>query len=93
MVIALLVYDWILCLGKEARFIWGWHARFTATSLVYGFSRYAMLLQYILATTTILPMTDLVRNLTSTSTAEGLTTVVVEVTGGSRLSMWMYVYK
>ena len=61
---ALLVYDWLLCLGQEIRFIWTWRSRkFTLSSLVYALSRYTPLISNILAVTTVYPMSDLVRNL------------------------------
>ena len=71
---ALLVYDWLLCLGQEIRFIWTWRSRkFTLSSLVYALSRYTPLISNILAVTTVYPMSDLVRNLvTDTISSDSL---------------------
>ncbi|KAI1786613.1 hypothetical protein LXA43DRAFT_897616, partial [Ganoderma leucocontextum] len=54
-----LVYDWLLCLGQEVTFIWNWHSKVTGSSLVYAFSRYAILIKAILVVATIYPMSDL----------------------------------
>ncbi|KAI1784391.1 hypothetical protein LXA43DRAFT_1101431 [Ganoderma leucocontextum] len=56
---AILVYDWFLCLGQEVRFIWNWHSKVTSSSLVYALSRYAMLIEALLAVATAYPMSDL----------------------------------
>ncbi|KAM5545178.1 hypothetical protein V8D89_001289 [Ganoderma adspersum] len=57
-VFGLLVYDWLLCIGEEARFIWKWHSRATGSSLVYVFSRYAVLASNLLSILTVYPMSD-----------------------------------
>ena len=63
-VLALLVYDWFLCLGQEVRFIWTWRSRgVTLASLVYAFSRYGWLIQNLLSVATLNPISDLVRHL------------------------------
>ncbi|KAM5545175.1 hypothetical protein V8D89_001286 [Ganoderma adspersum] len=58
-VFALLVYDWLLCLGQEATFIWSWHSKATGSSLVYAFTRYSVLISNILSILTAYPMSDL----------------------------------
>ncbi|PIL32969.1 hypothetical protein GSI_05087 [Ganoderma sinense ZZ0214-1] len=58
-VFALLVYDWLLCLGREVRFIWRWHSRATGSSLVYAVSRYAVIISNLLSILTAYPMSDL----------------------------------
>ncbi|KAM5545174.1 hypothetical protein V8D89_001285 [Ganoderma adspersum] len=57
-VFALLVYDWLLCLDHEARLIWNWHSRVAGSSLVYAFSRYAVLLSNFLSLLTSYPLSD-----------------------------------
>ena len=59
---ALLVYEWLLCLGQEVRFVWGRRSVATVASVVYILSRYAMLIQYVVAIATNFPMSDLVRS-------------------------------
>ena len=62
----LLVYDWLLCLDQEIRFIWTWRSRgITLVSLVYLFSRYAMIAQMLLTIMTTYPMSDQVCCLTT----------------------------
>lgn len=61
MVIALLVYDWLLCLRLEVRYIWKWRSRVTLSTLVYTCSRYGMLLHNLLVVATVYPMSDVVR--------------------------------
>ncbi|KAI1782262.1 hypothetical protein LXA43DRAFT_1104450 [Ganoderma leucocontextum] len=56
---AILIYDWFLCLGQEVRFIWNWHSKVASSSLVYAFSRYAVLIQLLLTVATNYPMSDL----------------------------------
>lgn len=58
--IALLAYDWILCFGSEVSLVWTGHHKRTWASLVYAFSRYLPLVQYILQVVTIFPMSTLV---------------------------------
>ncbi|KAM5545101.1 hypothetical protein V8D89_001212 [Ganoderma adspersum] len=55
---ALLVYDWLLCLHLEVRYIWKWRARVTLSTLVYTCSRYGMLLHNLLVVATVYPMSD-----------------------------------
>ena len=59
--LALLIYDWLLCIGDEVMFVWNWHSRATGSWLVYTFSRYAVLVSNILSILTTYPMSDLVR--------------------------------
>ena len=56
--LALLVYDWLLCLDHEARLIWNWHSRVAGSSLLYAFSRYAVLMSNFLSILTAYPLTD-----------------------------------
>ena len=66
MVIALLVYDWLLCFEQEVKFIWTWRSRgITLASLVYMFSRYSWLMEGLLSVATIYPMSELVKYLTA----------------------------
>ncbi|KAI1784400.1 hypothetical protein LXA43DRAFT_1101438 [Ganoderma leucocontextum] len=58
-VYSILIYDWLLCLGQEVRFIWNWRSKVTSSSLVYALSRYAMLIEFLLAVATAYPMSDL----------------------------------
>ncbi|KAI1782330.1 hypothetical protein LXA43DRAFT_957545, partial [Ganoderma leucocontextum] len=58
-VCALLVYDWLLCLSQEVRFIWNWRSGVTISSLLYVISRYMMLVYSFLSLATIHPMSDL----------------------------------
>ncbi|PIL32833.1 hypothetical protein GSI_04950 [Ganoderma sinense ZZ0214-1] len=37
----LLVYDWLLCFGKEVKYIWKWHSRVTISTVVYAVCRCA----------------------------------------------------
>ncbi|EJF57155.1 hypothetical protein DICSQDRAFT_174213 [Dichomitus squalens LYAD-421 SS1] len=53
---ALLVYDWLLCFDAEVSLVWAGHHKRTWASLVYAFSRYLPLVQYILQIATIFPM-------------------------------------
>ncbi|KAI1784504.1 hypothetical protein LXA43DRAFT_1066686 [Ganoderma leucocontextum] len=55
----ILVYDWLLCLGQEVIFIWNWQSKVTGPSLVYAFSRYATVIQMLLAFATNYLMSDL----------------------------------
>ncbi|KAI1786610.1 hypothetical protein LXA43DRAFT_1099008 [Ganoderma leucocontextum] len=55
----ILVYDWLLCFGEEVRFIWNGRSGVTVSWLVYGLSRYALLIQNLLGLATIYPMSDL----------------------------------
>ncbi|KAI1786620.1 hypothetical protein LXA43DRAFT_1099016 [Ganoderma leucocontextum] len=55
----ILVYDWLLCLGQEVRYIWNWDSGLTGTSLVYALSRYMLLIQTFLAVVTNYQMSDL----------------------------------
>lgn len=84
--LALLVYDWFLCLGQEVRFIWKWHTKITGTSLVYAFSRYAVLMLTLLSVATNYPMSDLVRSLAPPLSLDTLNIVYVEVPHRPRLS-------
>ena len=59
--LALLIYDWLLCIGDEVMFVWNWHSRATGSWLVYTFSRYAVLVSNILSILTTYPMSDSVR--------------------------------
>lgn len=56
--LALLVYDWLLCLDYEARLIWNWHSRVAGSSLLYAFSRYAVLMSNFLSILTAYPLSD-----------------------------------
>ncbi|PIL32856.1 hypothetical protein GSI_04973 [Ganoderma sinense ZZ0214-1] len=58
----ILIYDWILCLGDEVRFVWSSNSGVTGTSLVYLCSRYMLLIQTFLAVVTAYPMSDLLPN-------------------------------
>ena len=94
---ALLVYDWLLCLDQEVRFIWAWRSkRVTLSSIVYTLSRYTPLISNILAITTIYPMSDLVRNLaaaiSSSNSLINAHTVRTEVAYMHRPPPWVYVY-
>ena len=67
MVVALVVYDWLLCFSQEVSLIWTWRSRgVTVAFLVYVFSRYTWLIESLLGVATIYPMSDLVRRLTTT---------------------------
>ncbi|KAI1786614.1 hypothetical protein LXA43DRAFT_1109322 [Ganoderma leucocontextum] len=55
----ILVYDWLLCLDEEVRFMWNGRSGVTVSWLVYGLSRYALLIQNLLGLATIYPMSDL----------------------------------
>ena len=81
MVVALLIYDWLLCFDQEVEFIWNWCSqRLIISSLVYGFSRYALLIMNILTAVTTTPMSDLVRHLaTMTVPPKALTIEYIEV--------------
>lgn len=69
MVLALLVYDWLLCLDNEVRFIWNWRSRGVTISLiVYALSRYTWLIQNSISIATIYPMSDLVRHYLTVNT-------------------------
>ncbi|KAM5543652.1 hypothetical protein V8D89_002903 [Ganoderma adspersum] len=57
---AFVIYDWLLCLGQEVKFIWGGRSRFTVASVVYAFSRYAIIIQNLMAIVTSFPMSDIV---------------------------------
>ncbi|PIL32651.1 hypothetical protein GSI_05355 [Ganoderma sinense ZZ0214-1] len=46
---AIFLYDWLLCLDQEIRLIWKWQIGVTIFSLLYALSRYALLMQSILA--------------------------------------------
>ncbi|KAI1786607.1 hypothetical protein LXA43DRAFT_48525 [Ganoderma leucocontextum] len=60
---AILIYDWLLCLDQEVRFIWNWRPGVSVVSLLlYALSRYALLISRILSIATNYPMSDLVRN-------------------------------
>lgn len=79
--VALAIYDWLLCVDQEFRFIWNWHSKVTASTLVYVLSRYVMLTSFILAFATIFPMLDIVSYLSTTLNAlNGLIIVFLEVT-------------
>lgn len=71
--VAVLIYDWLLCLDQEVRFMWTLRSQRVkaVSSLVYLFSRYALILELLLIILTIYPMSDLVRHL-----AESTITVV-----------------
>lgn len=88
MILVLLIYDWVLCLNREVEFIWNWHSKLTATSLVYAFSRYAMLIQTILTLATINPISDKVRNLATISILLTFSpfTMYVEVSSSCQLT-------
>ncbi|TBU40307.1 hypothetical protein BD309DRAFT_870522 [Dichomitus squalens] len=58
-VFAWLAYDWLLCFGEEIQLVWNWNSRRTGASLVYALSRYMLLLQNLLAVTSIVPMSTL----------------------------------
>ena len=64
--LVVLVYDWLLCLGEEVRYVWNSGSGLTGTSLVYASSRYMLLIQTFLAMLTNYPMSDLVRTLAVT---------------------------
>ncbi|KAM5545119.1 hypothetical protein V8D89_001230 [Ganoderma adspersum] len=59
----ILIYDWILCLDDEVRFVWKSDSGVTGTSLVYLLSRYMLLIQTFLAVVTAYPMSDLLSNI------------------------------
>ena len=62
------VYDWLLCLGQEVRFVRTQRPGpgVTLWWLVYALSRYSQLIYAVLTVTMINPVSDSVRNLTST---------------------------
>lgn len=63
---ALVVFDWLVCLGQEIALIWNWpNGRATGPTLVYAFSRYMLLIQTVLAVTTNYQMSDTVRRTTT----------------------------
>ncbi|KAI1795425.1 hypothetical protein LXA43DRAFT_992745 [Ganoderma leucocontextum] len=78
---AILVYDWFLCLCQEVRFIWNWHSKVNSSSLVYSFSRYAVLIEALLIVATNYPMPDLVRNVTTILPSNRLIVVYAELSG------------
>lgn len=84
--VALLVYDWLLCLGEEVQFIWTWPSRVTGSSLVYAFTRYAVLTSNLLSVMTTFPISETVGYVAITLTLYGLITSDVEVAGGHSLS-------
>ncbi|KAM5545062.1 hypothetical protein V8D89_001173 [Ganoderma adspersum] len=55
---ALVVYDWLLCLSQEVKFMWNGHSKVTASLLVYAFSRYSIFTQVVLSIATNFPMSD-----------------------------------
>ena len=64
-VLALIVYEWLLCIHQEVTFIWNWHSRgVTLSWLVYALSRYAMLIELLLMVASTFPLSDLVCHLT-----------------------------
>ena len=63
--LALLAYDWFLCLGEESRLVWKGFGKITGSSLVYVLSRYMILIQTFLAVMTNYPMSNLVRALST----------------------------
>ena len=79
--LALLVYDWLLCLDYEARLIWNWHSKVAGSSLVYACSRYAVLLSNFLSILTSYPLSDSVRILLASRSPYPLIIVLVEVNG------------
>lgn len=80
--LALLVYDWLLCLGPEIQFIWNWRRGVTVPFLVYCISRYAMLIQTFLIVATIYPMSDRVRRYATTLSFDELMIAYAEVASG-----------
>ena len=85
--LALVFYEWLLCLGQEVRFIWKWRSgAVTISSLVYASSRYAFLIQLFLSVLTIYPVSDLVRHLTITPVSiHELATVYISEVHGCRV--------
>ena len=63
--LALLVYDWLLCLDHEATLIWNWNSKVTGSSLVYAVSRYAVLISNLLSVITSFPLSDRVRSIST----------------------------
>lgn len=61
---AILLYDWILCLDREMTSIWKSAGGFNAGVLVYMLSRYASISSTVFSTTSILPLSLLVRSMT-----------------------------
>ena len=62
-VLALIAYDWLLCLSQEITLVW--RSKPNAASLVYASSRYSLLVQSILSIATEYPMSDLVSHPTT----------------------------
>ena len=83
--VAFLVYDWLLCIGNEVRFIWrSCSRRVTPSSLVYAFTRYMFIIQTLLAIVTIYPISDLVRHLLLTTVlSDRLIIAYIEVRSNS----------
>ena len=53
---AILFYDWLLCLDQEIACVWKAGGIFNAASLVYGLSRFPLMLGMIFTTATIFPL-------------------------------------
>ena len=53
---AVLFYDWLLCLDQEIARVWKAGGVFNAASLVYGLSRFPLMLGMIFTTATIFPL-------------------------------------
>lgn len=60
--LAFLIYDWLLSFHREVRFIWNWQSRVTIPSVLYLLIRYMSIINNLLATATMHPMSDKVRN-------------------------------
>ncbi|KAM5543366.1 hypothetical protein V8D89_002951, partial [Ganoderma adspersum] len=54
--IAMLFYDWLLCLDQEVACIWKARGGLNAGSLVYAFSRFSLIFGMVSNTATIFPM-------------------------------------
>ncbi|KAM5545100.1 hypothetical protein V8D89_001211 [Ganoderma adspersum] len=91
-ILVILVYDWVLCLGQEIRFIWTWQSKVTGSSLLYAFSRYAILVKVILVVATTSPMSDQMSryahicSLNDSCKAVVWTQIVTEILGGIAFS-------
>lgn len=84
MSVALLVYDWLLCLGQEVNLIWDWPSGIGVFSVLYGLSRYTALIALLVRTATIHSMSDRVRDVSVTSPFYQLITTHIEVSGVGR---------
>ena len=60
--LALVVYDWLLCFDQEVKYMWNRRSGGTISLLVYAFSRYMSIINFLLGVITIYPMSDLVRD-------------------------------